>query len=247
MRHVGWHHGDSALTGGTLGEAGRPRAPTASPPGALWGLSGSAQPPAWGDHPQAAPAVYGGTGGQHSVASLELGAAAQARLCGGHGALPLVSAGGAADHRRHHARRGDQTDPPASEIFCRSTPSCPGACPPGSLRLVLRLTAPGGSPTRPRACGLVGATALGSGHAPAAPPPLRSAYSAAGDFASGSYSRPPEKFAAVPPSSPSSAGCPSPATRPVRALRRGPVACRLPAGLASRWREACGLTPCWGR
>jgi hypothetical protein len=192
MRHVGWHHGDSALAGGTLGEAGRPRAPTASPPGALWGLSGSAQPPAWGDHPQAAPAVYGGTGGQHSVASLELGAAAQARLCGGHGALPLVSAGGAADHRRHHARRGDQTDPPASEIFCRSTPSCPGACPPGSLRLVLRLTAPGGSPTRPRACGLVGATALGSGHAPAAPPPLRSAYSAAGDFASGSYSRPPE-------------------------------------------------------
>jgi hypothetical protein len=39
----------------------------------------------------------------------------------------------------------------------------------------------------------------------------------------------------------------SPATRPVRALRRGPVACRLPTGLASRWRGACGLTPCWGR
>ena len=50
-----------------------------------------------------------------------------------------------------------------------------------------------------------------------------------------------------PPRSPSSAGCPSPATRPVRALRRGPVACRLPTGLASRWRGACGLTPCWGR
>ena len=50
-----------------------------------------------------------------------------------------------------------------------------------------------------------------------------------------------------PPSSPSSAGCPSPATRPGRALRRGPVACRLPTGLASRWRGACGLTPCWGR
>jgi hypothetical protein len=31
-------------------------------------------------------------------------------------------------------------------------------------------------------------------------------------------------------------GCPSPATRPVCALRRGPVACRRPTGLASRWR-----------
>jgi hypothetical protein len=48
---VGRHHGDSALAGGTLGEAGRPRAPAASPPGALWGLSGAAQPPAWGDIP----------------------------------------------------------------------------------------------------------------------------------------------------------------------------------------------------
>ena len=37
-----------------------------------------------------------------------------------------------------------------------------------------------------------------------------------------------------PPSSPSRAGCPSPATCPGRALRRGPVACRLPTGLASR-------------
>jgi hypothetical protein len=34
---------------------------------------------------------------------------------------------------------------------------CASACPPGSLRLVLRLTAPGGSPTRPRSCRLVGA------------------------------------------------------------------------------------------
>src|SRR5262249_5136192 len=51
----------------------------------------------------------------------------------------------------------------------QQSPSCPGACPPGSLRLVLHLTAPCGSPTRPRSCGLVGATALGSGHAPAPP------------------------------------------------------------------------------
>src|SRR5712691_1232862 len=35
-----------------------------------------------------------------------------------------------------------------------------------------------------------------------------------------------------PSSSPSRAGCPSPAPRPGRARRRGPVACRLPTGLA---------------
>jgi hypothetical protein len=36
----------------------------------------------------------GGTGGQNGVAALELGAVAQACLCTGHDALPLVSAGG---------------------------------------------------------------------------------------------------------------------------------------------------------
>jgi hypothetical protein len=43
-------------------------------------------------------------GSSHRVASLELGAAAQAGVCTGHGALPLVSAGGAAHHRGHYAR-----------------------------------------------------------------------------------------------------------------------------------------------
>jgi hypothetical protein len=69
-----------------------------------------------------APTGRGGTGGQHVAASLELDTAAQARLCGGHGALPLVSARVAADHRRHHAGRGDPEDPPASETFRRSSP-----------------------------------------------------------------------------------------------------------------------------
>jgi hypothetical protein len=36
--------------------------------------------------------------------SLDLGATAQARVYARYGALPLVSAGGAADHRGHHAR-----------------------------------------------------------------------------------------------------------------------------------------------
>ena len=47
-----------------------------------------------------------------------------------------------------------------------------------------------------------------------------------------------------PPSSPSSAGCPSPATRPVCALRRGPAAGRAGWPLAGRstgWGDAGGL------
>jgi len=51
----------------------------------------------------AMPTGRGGTGGQDGVASLELDAAAPAHLCTRYGALPLVSAGGAADHRGHHA------------------------------------------------------------------------------------------------------------------------------------------------
>jgi hypothetical protein len=50
-------------------------------------------------------------------------------------------------------------------------------------------------------------------------------------------------FEAVTPSSSSRAGCPSPATRPVRALRCEPVACRRQPALASRGRGACGPTP----
>jgi hypothetical protein len=46
----------------------------------------------------------------------------------------------------------------------------------------------------------------------------------------------------------SSAGCPSPGTRLVRALRRGPAACLLRTELASRWRsgEAGGGLPVAG-
>ena len=64
----------------------------------------------------------------------------EARLCTGYGTLPVVSAGGAADHRRHHARRGDPENPPASEACRRPTPDCSSACPPSSFRVVLRLS-----------------------------------------------------------------------------------------------------------
>src|SRR4029453_198904 len=92
----------------------------------------------------------GGRGGdRHGIAALELGAAAEARLCAGDGTLPVLPAGDAAHHRRHHAGRGPPEDPPASETVCRPTSYCRSPCPPGSLRLVLRLTAPGVSQTQP--------------------------------------------------------------------------------------------------
>jgi hypothetical protein len=47
------------------------------------------------------------------------------------------------------------------------------------------------------------------------------------------------------PGNPSRAGCLLPATRPGRALRRGPVACRLPTGLASREQAAGPAGGCW--
>jgi hypothetical protein len=60
-----------------------------------------------------------------------LGAVAEAGVCARYGALPVVSAGDAADHRRHRARRGDLHDPPASEA-CRGPTS---HCPPGGRRV----------------------------------------------------------------------------------------------------------------
>jgi hypothetical protein len=59
--------------------------------------------------------------------------------------------------------------------------------------------------------------------------------------------RPDVTPSSLPPSSSSRAGCPSPATRPVRALRCEPAACRRHPALASRWRGACGPTPGAGR
>src|SRR5262249_40141590 len=74
-------------------------------------------------------------GDGHQVAALELGAAAASGLWPGPGALPMVSARGAATHRRHHAERGDRQNPPPSETGCRPTPhrACP--FPPSTVRL----------------------------------------------------------------------------------------------------------------
>jgi hypothetical protein len=47
------------------------------------------------------------------------------------------------NYRRSHARRGDPKDPPTSDTCRRPTPDGISVCPPGSLPLVLRLTAPG--------------------------------------------------------------------------------------------------------
>jgi hypothetical protein len=71
-------------------------------------------------------------------------------VCAGYGALPVLSAGDAADYRGHDTRRGHPAAPPASETGSRPAPARSGACPPGRLCLGLRLTAPGGSLHRPR-------------------------------------------------------------------------------------------------
>ena len=96
----------------------------------------------------------------------------QARLCAGHGALPLVSAGGAADHRRHHVGRGDRKFLQASESSPWTHLPLPQHVSARNLRLVLRLTAPGRERPRPQSLRLVGATALGSGLALRLRPPL---------------------------------------------------------------------------
>ena len=96
----------------------------------------------------------------NGIAALEVGAAAEARVCAGDGALPVWSAGVAAAHRRHHAGRGDPDDPPASAARRGSTCQGSSACPPGSLCVGLCLSAPAGSPTRPCSRRRVGASSL---------------------------------------------------------------------------------------
>ena len=117
------------------------------------------------------------------------------------GALRIIAA--------HHAGRGDPHDPPASEARSRPTPDCSGAYPPRSLCLVRRLTAPGGSLTRPRQ--------LSSGPAPAIPPLLL------GAEAWPSYVLP------TPPARPAAARMPypSPWQRPARPSTPARVCTRL--------------------
>src|SRR5262245_56972828 len=117
----------------------------------------------------------GRTRGEHGVAALQLGATAQAGVCAGHGALPVVSRGDAADHCRHHAGRGHPEDPPASETVCRPPSHGTGPCPPGSLCLVLCLTAPRVSPPRLRPLPWGGTTPP-----PSPPPPDVSPHTARG-------------------------------------------------------------------
>ena len=103
------------------GAACGPPCPASRPLGALWRLSSVPQPPAWSDYSHATAARHRQGGDGHRVPSLDLGATAQACVCARYGALPLVSVGGAADYRGHHARGGHPEDPPASETFCRPT------------------------------------------------------------------------------------------------------------------------------
>jgi Transposase zinc-binding domain len=137
-----------------------------------WRLSGATQPPARDAHPDAPPARGGRRGDAPWDRSLERGAAAQVGGCSGHGALPVLSVRGAADQRCHHAGRGNPEASAASHTRGRPAPHCSGACPPGSLRLLLRLTAPGGAAPS-RSAGSWGPHRLGLGlrlRSPRTPP-----------------------------------------------------------------------------
>src|SRR5262249_10420480 len=131
-------------------EAGRPRAPAAYASSALRQLFGAAPSSARRAHPDAPPARAGGCGAGHQVAALGLGTTAAVGVCAGDGALPVWSAGDAADDRGPDTRRGHPAAPPASATGRSPAPDRSGAGPPGRLCLVLRLTAPDGSLHRPQ-------------------------------------------------------------------------------------------------
>jgi hypothetical protein len=145
---------------------------------------------------------------------------AEARLCGGHGTLLLVSAGGAADHCRYHAQRGSPQDPLPSKTCGRPTPHRAGVYPPGSLRLVLRLTSPGVSRLRPRPLRGVGTTQPSSGPPPEVPPCTAGGWGGMAVLRHGTPARP----AAAPVSHP------APCKRPARphALTTYPQRSRVP-------------------
>src|SRR5262249_12974148 len=71
-------HGHHTLAARTPGEARGLGPPAPRPSGALWRLSGAAQPSALGDPPHTPAARPGRAGGVPHVISLELGAAAPA-------------------------------------------------------------------------------------------------------------------------------------------------------------------------
>jgi predicted nucleic acid-binding protein len=102
-----------------------------------------------GHHPHAPPAGDGRRGAGHRVATLELGTTAEAGVCAGHGALSVLSAGDAADHRGHYTWRGDPEDPPASQTRRRPALHRPSPSPPRSLCLVLGLAVSGLPPMVP--------------------------------------------------------------------------------------------------
>jgi hypothetical protein len=171
----------------------------------------------------------------------------------------MVSAGVAPDHRGHHARRDHHKNPPASAACGGPTPHGPSSCSPRSLRVVLRLTSPGVSQTRPRSRGLVGAKSSSSGpravlrHAstprasrcsPCAAPPVLEACSTPGCVCSSPSAETAFAIAFETVSrsglsqrlpQPRSACCPSPGAGHDRRVSR-PAACRSHCQPPGRWK-----------
>src|SRR5262249_39568402 len=126
----GWPHGYSAFTVGTPGEA-RSVSPSATrPSGALWGLSGAAQPPAWSDPSHPTPTGAGRGGGATWHPLLAVGQAAGPCLWAGDGHVSLLPTGHAPHHGRHHPGIGHDAYLAASPARLRPTAHCPGPCAP---------------------------------------------------------------------------------------------------------------------
>ena len=101
--------------------------PAARASGALWGVPGAAQPPAWGDHPDATSARPRRPEAAPRRLRWSWARLLQRVFALDMGTLPVLSARDAAAHRRHHAGRGHPQNPPPSETRCRPTPhrACP--------------------------------------------------------------------------------------------------------------------------
>jgi len=134
---VGRHDRHSPLTIGTPGEAGGACAPAAGPPRPLWGVPRTTQPPAWGNHPHAAPTGRGQGGDEDGHPVLALGQALRARLSPGDGHVSLVPTGHTTDHCRHHPGGSNHAHPPASPARICPSAHCPGPWSPRDIRVRL--------------------------------------------------------------------------------------------------------------